>query len=449
MSSDITKKIVKQIQASGTGLSSEVIAREYLKFQATGPMAEMLVAKVLLDDPRLLLVDGLWCADGTVGELLQDGARIICRCELSNDRQSIGAVSLWKIVDGSAQHLKTITLLESKEALLEIAPILEREPLLFFSQYEQRLLLRSLLGFGYSLSDDLLLISTLFKSAQCPMEGKKEGLLAVAQKLITIEKEPSNCKDEGELLVELTLELYKKSALLGIKSGDEFEKWQEQFELGAPWDKAQFSLADALNASEGPGVYGFKDSTTTILYVGKAKNLKRRLMSYFRISDESPAKLVALRQEAVSLMIHPCGSELEALIQEHRLIVQYQPKLNTQLQIHENKEGNSSGSTLYILESREDGCRMTLWYGPGGKIKLQNLSLDQISAELIQEIQVFMKKSDSTETSQEKEIAQRWLKVHHSEVAQISVDEYSSDEELLGSLREIFSAENINSSIYR
>jgi excinuclease ABC subunit C len=83
-----------------------------------------------------------------------------------------------------------------------------------------------------------------------------------------------------------------------------------------------------------PGVYMMKDRLGHILYVGKAKNLKRRVASYFQ-----PSRKQTLQQPKVNAMIelirdfeiHIVRSDAEALLLESKLIKQHKPRYNTML----------------------------------------------------------------------------------------------------------------------
>src|SRR5664279_4775598 len=82
---------------------------------------------------------------------------------------------------------------------------------------------------------------------------------------------------------------------------------------------------------DGPGVYLMKDRLGRILYVGKAKNLKRRVSSYFQPSRNftPQPKIRALVDLIASFDIIEVRSEPEALLLEGRLIKQYKPRYNT------------------------------------------------------------------------------------------------------------------------
>ena len=80
-----------------------------------------------------------------------------------------------------------------------------------------------------------------------------------------------------------------------------------------------------------PGCYLFKDSSGTILYVGKAANLRTRVRSYFQESRPFHSKLEALIRKIYDLEIIVTDSEIEALILENNLIKQNLPRYNVNL----------------------------------------------------------------------------------------------------------------------
>ncbi len=79
-----------------------------------------------------------------------------------------------------------------------------------------------------------------------------------------------------------------------------------------------------------PGVYLHKDKYDTIIYVGKAINLRNRVRSYFHENVDS-VKTARLRREIADLEIITTESELEALLLENTLIKKHKPKYNIRL----------------------------------------------------------------------------------------------------------------------
>jgi excinuclease ABC subunit C len=80
-----------------------------------------------------------------------------------------------------------------------------------------------------------------------------------------------------------------------------------------------------------PGVYLFKDVTGTILYIGKARELRQRVKSYFLESHWTDAKTGSLVREIADVEFIVVDNEAEALALENNLIKEHQPKFNVLL----------------------------------------------------------------------------------------------------------------------
>ena len=78
----------------------------------------------------------------------------------------------------------------------------------------------------------------------------------------------------------------------------------------------------------GPGCYLYKNAEGTVIYVGKAKNLRARVRSYFLAANQAHAKTGSLMREAVDLEYITVDNEREALALENNLIKQRKPRFN-------------------------------------------------------------------------------------------------------------------------
>ena len=81
---------------------------------------------------------------------------------------------------------------------------------------------------------------------------------------------------------------------------------------------------------ESPGSYQYLDESDTIIYVGKAKNLKRRVSSYF-LKEQQSAKTRLLVSKIRDIRYIVVKTEEDALLLENSLIKQYKPKYNVLL----------------------------------------------------------------------------------------------------------------------
>src|ERR1700687_5782628 len=80
-----------------------------------------------------------------------------------------------------------------------------------------------------------------------------------------------------------------------------------------------------------PGVYLYKNAEGEVIYVGKAKNLRARVRSYFVEGASDDAKTGSLLREAADIEYIVVGNEGEALALENNLIKQKQPRYNVLL----------------------------------------------------------------------------------------------------------------------
>jgi len=82
---------------------------------------------------------------------------------------------------------------------------------------------------------------------------------------------------------------------------------------------------------ENPGVYQHIDEAGTVIYVGKARNLQRRVSSYFSHYDDKSAKIKMLVRHIYDIRITVVATEVDALLLENNLIKRYQPRYNSLL----------------------------------------------------------------------------------------------------------------------
>lgn len=94
------------------------------------------------------------------------------------------------------------------------------------------------------------------------------------------------------------------------------------------------------NLPHAPGVYRYRDRTNAIIYIGKAKDLKKRVSQYWQRDAVGP-KTQLLVSQIKSIEVTETASEFDALLLEARLIHQYRPKYNVVLK--------DDKSPLYIL----------------------------------------------------------------------------------------------------
>jgi excinuclease ABC subunit C len=85
------------------------------------------------------------------------------------------------------------------------------------------------------------------------------------------------------------------------------------------------------HAPTSPGVYRMLNAANDVLYVGKAKNVRKRLSSYARVTAAQPARIMRMIAATVAVEIISTSTETEALLLEANLIKQLRPRFNVQL----------------------------------------------------------------------------------------------------------------------
>ena len=92
----------------------------------------------------------------------------------------------------------------------------------------------------------------------------------------------------------------------------------------------KFGESFLKQVSTSPGVYRIFNNEKQLIYVGKAKNLRRRLSQYRNAKRRKRHyKMRMIVQEAVEITFEACNTELEAFLTENRIIREYRPKWNT------------------------------------------------------------------------------------------------------------------------
>ncbi|MFB6306104.1 MAG: excinuclease ABC subunit UvrC [Flavobacteriales bacterium] len=130
-----------------------------------------------------------------------------------------------------------------------------------------------------------------------------------------------------------------------------------------------------------PGIYQFYNNEGNVIYVWKAKNLKKRVSSYFNNKgkqESGKTQLLIKRITDVEYMI--VDSELDALLLENNLIKKYQPKYNVQLKDDKTYpwiciKNERFPRVFSTRNPRKDGSE---YYGPYASVKMMNTILDLV-----------------------------------------------------------------------
>lgn len=131
---------------------------------------------------------------------------------------------------------------------------------------------------------------------------------------------------------------------------------------------------------DSPGVYQYYDREGKIIYVGKAKNLKKRVSSYFRRDDSLVGKVRVLVQKITDIQVVVVETELDALLLENNLIKKYQPRYNVMLKDDKTYPWICIKKEAFprIFPTRHRMNDGSDYFGPYASVKMMNTLLDLI-----------------------------------------------------------------------
>ncbi len=182
------------------------------------------------------------------------------------------------------------------------------------------------------------------------LEAETISLVSLARKLIpgikirTIEDianslsisfhSPLNLKDRLDLTAEILFSFLQELKQQNIHTFPDLRAFIDSAKIWIDFSSYNFNQDYIKNLPTTPGVYFMKDGQGKIFYVGKAKNLKLRVESYFVNHFEMDEKGKSILTRIRELSYEQVGSELEALLLENQYINEFQPELNTQIKVH-------------------------------------------------------------------------------------------------------------------
>jgi DNA polymerase III epsilon subunit family exonuclease len=174
------------------------------------------------------------------------------------------------------------------------------------------------------------------------LEGRtpRAGLASLAQFFGTAVRPCHRALPDAQATAEILVQL------IGLAQERGARTVADLVELAAPRVRKVYAKRTlAFGAPSSPGVYLFRDRHDQVLYIGRARDLRARLRSYFRSDRQRPAVEAALSAlERVEWRV--MGSELEAALEELRLIRELRPAANARVarpdrHVYLRKRGNS------------------------------------------------------------------------------------------------------------
>lgn len=183
-------------------------------------------------------------------------------------------------------------------------------------------------------------IDTLGLASRLMPQVRRPGLQSVARRLsIPRRGREHRAGSDAELSAAVALRLAEQAGASGFTSEEEFRALGVPAERRpgerAPRSKPTLDRTMLRTVPHAPGVYIMWDQFDRIIYIGKAKDLRDRVGSYFSQPLGYTRKMDGLLESLDRIEVEVVGSELEALLLESQLIRRYQPRYNRALRSHE------------------------------------------------------------------------------------------------------------------
>lgn len=182
---------------------------------------------------------------------------------------------------------------------------------------------------------------------------------------------------------------------------------------------------------EMPGVYVFKDRNGSIIYVGKASNLRTRINSYFWNTGESPEKIDKILNKLYRIEYKILGSELSALLEEYRLIKKYLPDINVKIDV--GRKSPKINPKILIMPSASEG-ELELFF-LADNIPMKSLFYSGREDSSVISILKEIDESTGYVLNAEKNIAVSYFNQYEEFINRIEVDSYSGYEDILRVLK--------------
>lgn len=347
MAATLLDRIYAEMLHSGRPWPAAELGRTFLKLHSSGPAPERLVRSLLASDSRFREAPaGSWTARAVSRPTLDQSKYVLAWVELGDAPLPSGwrlhlhphgsARDCWSEIASSDALVALPAEPEPWEALRRLGcriATMQPGPCLRLLQWAER---RWVLPEWDPVPLDLLSLArvALVRQGVPPSESLAQARLPrLAERwgLGPVVEDPSGAAPAalGAILDRLLQDFGSWT------EEDLAEAWKGAFTTRPiPWERFAFTASDVDAVPETSGIYRFFDRGGSLLYIGKAARLSRRLASYFRALPPEPSKREQLLQSLYRFELTPLPSELEALVEEARAIRRERPPWNVQIEIH-------------------------------------------------------------------------------------------------------------------
>lgn len=431
------EKLYQYLSIRKEPASSEELVQSVLAVQgAKSVIADRIIEDAVAGDNRFVRDgSGNWYVTKKQGSLLSDIEFVLCQvnpkrtdnfmqirsiacAKLKNNR--VTAQNIWNILwNSNSKIIETSEKFYSPlKTFKKVYQFLDDAVLVMDGFGNQSSMLDSALRFeiGTNLESETFTLRRLSNRLydDKPVSSVSE-LSAITGVSYFEDAEPN---EQLQNIIEIFLALLESVEARGILTLEELLDFCYPDKLTVDYEKYDFDYNFIENLPCRPGVYIMCDKNGEIIYIGKAKNLSRRVGSYFLSREQRDEKTEKILETLYDLEIRVLGSELEALVEENRLICEFNPSINRQVEVHSKQEFEWQPQILFLPSEKEEAVEMFL---------LANRQLGQITAKkdlsnidkveyAVSDFFFSQEKQQNHPPSPAAQITTRWLEGHKDNV---------------------------------
>jgi hypothetical protein len=438
----VKERIYKYLLEAGRGVAATEILADVLNIRSPNAQSsDNVLAGLLGEDPRFLFKKGLWHLRSSPAEPARFDFDQAVVLHLQSPQHSETLQGLRGAIRCAGGRLQEFTSLASTDTFSRLLSLIEDNFLIVWSNRELRLwnaLLRSK-GLEAWQGDKLYLRDLASRVLQrMPSKLQPEDL---ASRLGLSPPDEERPREVTEYLNTCRLLLLELIPAEFRRTPEALRDWMEG--PGTAIDFSRFTFGpDFLRRLPGAsGVYIMKDREGAVIYVGKSRNLKRRVSSYFATRSLHHPKIARIHEKLRSIEILPTDNEIEALLLEMELIKTFRPAINLQTEIHEGRAGRHEGRNLllFVVDAEQEGVKIYLLRS-GIFAGRQSASLGNPPSKRLREKlnSLFFtqgKRRKQRGSTLEKEIVSRWFAANQRRLNYLDVDEMEGFEAMLERLQ--------------
>jgi hypothetical protein len=438
----VKERIFNYLKDAGRGVSASQILNDVLNIRSPDPRSsDTVLAGILGRDPRFASRDGLWHLRSLPGKPAEFhfGETVVMHLQSANRLETLqGVCGAIRWADG---RLEEVSAPAPAGLLRKLRDALESCLLILWSRRELRLWN----GWLQSRGLEPRHAETLFLRE---LAARVLGRALSKVQFEDLASEFGLSPPDEERPREVTQHLKACWVLLldrvPASSGrdlDSLRKWMESPDTAVDFSRFAFGPGFLRQLPDAAGVYLMKDCEGTVLYVGKSRNLKRRLYSYFTPRALHNSKTARIHERLYSIDVLTTGNEVEALLTEMRMIRKFRPAVNLQTEIHGRKEKSHQGDNLLLFVVGEGQKRVKIYFLRNGMFAgRHSASLGHAPSKRLRErLQSVFFALERTGKQKgegwEKELVFRWLAANRKRLNCLDVDAAGSSTSALELLR--------------